>query len=52
MNQNEVLFNPRHQVVLEGALDDLVKDIRGDHVVDIRLREFGCKWLGGLQLTS
>ena len=45
MNQIEVLFDPCHQVVLEGALDDLVKDIRGNDVVDICPREFRSEWL-------
>ena len=39
MNQNEVLLNPCHQVILEGTLDDLVEYIGGDDLTDICPRE-------------
>jgi len=45
MDQNEVLLDPCHQVVLEGALDNLVKDIRCDDLADIRPREVRREWL-------
>ena len=54
MNQNEVLLNPSHQVVLESTLDDLVKDIRCNSLTDICVREVLCvrevqhEWLEGL----
>ena len=54
MNQNEVLLDPSHQVVLESTLDDLVKDIRCNSLTDICVREVLCvrevqhEWLEGL----
>jgi hypothetical protein len=47
MRQDEIFFDPRHQVVLEGTLDDLVKDVRRDNVTDIRSGEFKSKRLEG-----
>ena len=54
MDQNEVLLDPSHQVVLESTLDDLVKDIRCNSLTDICMREVLCvrevrhEWLEGL----
>ena len=48
MNQNEVLLDPSHQVVLESTLDDLVKDIGCDDLTDICAREVRREWLEGL----
>jgi hypothetical protein len=39
MNQLEVFADPRHEVVLEGPLDDLMKEVRREELVDIRSRK-------------
>ena len=41
-------MDPGHQVILEGALDNLVKDIRGDDLVNIRAGELRSERLEGV----
>jgi hypothetical protein len=36
----EIQFNPGHKVILERTLDSLVKDIRGNDLVNICVGEF------------
>jgi hypothetical protein len=45
MSQYEIIFNPGYQVILEGALDNLVKYIGGNDLVDICPGEFGSERL-------
>jgi hypothetical protein len=40
MNLFEIQSNLCHQVILEGALDDLVKYVRGNDLMYVCLREF------------
>ena len=39
MSQYEIFFNPAYEVVLEGALDNLVEYVRGDDLVYVCPRE-------------
>ena len=41
----KVFARPLDKVVLEYALDDLVENIWGYHLVDVCAREVICKWL-------
>ena len=41
----KVFARPLDKVVLEYALDDLVENIWGYHLVDVCMREVICKWL-------
>ena len=47
MRRFEIGFNPCHKVILECTLDNLVKDIRGNHLVNICTGEFPSKGLMG-----
>jgi hypothetical protein len=40
-----VVLDPFDKVVLEGTLDDLMEDIRGDQLVDVGPRESIGEWL-------
>jgi len=39
------LFNPSYEVILKGALDDLMKEVGRKELVDIGTREVTGKWL-------
>ena len=43
--QPNILNDPLNEVVLERALDELVEQIRGQELMDVRTREVVCKWL-------
>src|SRR5258708_38541060 len=39
MSQNNVFFNPCHQMVFKGSFDDLVKKIQCDKLMDVHTRK-------------
>lgn len=41
----DILFNPRHNVVFERALDHLMEDIGGDQFVNVCTRKLSCEGL-------
>ena len=45
MDRNEVFLNPGDQVILEGALDELMKNVWGNKTMDVSTRKVICKWL-------
>ena len=45
MHPNQVLFKPRYEVVLERALDNLVKEVGCQQCVNVRSWETSGKWL-------
>lgn len=45
MGLNKPLLDPLHNVVLEGAFDNLVEEVGGNHFVDISAREMSGKRL-------
>ena len=47
MQQFEIDLDPGHKVIIERTLDSLVKDIRGNDLMNIHAREFPSKGLIG-----
>lgn len=45
MLEYEILANPSHKVIFEGSFDQLMKDIRGEHLMDISAGEVVSEWL-------
>ena len=45
MHNAQVLANPGDEVIFEGALHKLVKDVRGYELMNICMREICCKRL-------
>ena len=45
MDRYQVFLNPGHQVILEGALDELMKNVWGNETVDVGTRKIICKRL-------
>ena len=41
----EIIFYPRNKVILEGALDHLMKKVTRKQFVDVSTREIACEWL-------
>jgi hypothetical protein len=50
MSLHKIQLNPQHQVILEGALDNLVKYVRGDDLMYICAGEFRSERLDGNEL--
>jgi len=46
MPQCKVGADPINEVVFKCPFDELVKEVRGDQLIDIRAREVDCEWLG------
>jgi hypothetical protein len=42
---NNILVDPRYEVILERSLDDLVKEIRGQQLMDVSSGKTMGEWL-------
>ena len=42
MDQYQVFFNPGDPVILEGALDELMKNVRGNKMMDVSQHKESC----------
>ena len=45
MDRYQVFLDPGNQVILEGALDELVKNVWGNNTMDVGTRKVICKRL-------
>ena len=41
----DMIIDPRHNVVLESSFDELMQNIRREHVMYISMGKIGRKWL-------
>jgi hypothetical protein len=44
--------DPVDEVILESSLDELMKYIRRDHLVDVRPRKIICEWLANKKIKG
>jgi hypothetical protein len=45
MDRYQIFLNPGDQVILEGALDELMKNVWGNKTMDVGTRKVVCKRL-------
>lgn len=52
MNENGVFIYPGDEVIFEGSLDDLMDEVGGEKLVNIRTRELMSEGLGSRSVQS